>query len=201
MKVDQKTLAANREAILQQAGKLFREHGIEGVTIAEITAAAGMTHGGFYGHFESKTALVAESCRTSLQASAARWRKVAKKVREAGGDPVAALIDDYLTPARRDSRERSCVLAALGAEVSRDPTLQPAMAEGARLLTEVLTELIAERHPDAPPGTAEQAALATLAAMSGGLSLARTLADTPDLSTAALTAAAALAKRAADRST
>ena len=190
-------MAAHRAAILAQAGKLFRQHGIDGVAVADITGAAGLTHGAFYGHFASKSALAADSCRESLEHAAGRWRQRAAAAKRAGEDPIAALIDAYLTPARRDQPDTSCMLAALGPEASRDPTLRSAMATGVNALVAVLAELIAERRPDAAPASHTQAALAALAAMSGGLSLARTLAGDPERSAAVLEGAAALAKRAA----
>jgi TetR/AcrR family transcriptional regulator, transcriptional repressor for nem operon len=196
MKVDRQIMAAHRAAILTEAGKLFRQHGIDGVAVADITGAAGLTHGAFYGHFASKSALAADACQSSLEHAAASWRLRAGAAKSAGVDPIAALIDAYLTPARRDQPDTACMLAALGSEANRDPQLRSAMASGVNALVGVLAELIAERRPDAAPGENVRAALAALAAMSGGLSLARTLAADPDRSAAVLQGAAALAKRA-----
>jgi TetR/AcrR family transcriptional repressor of nem operon len=198
MKVDRQTMAAHRAAILEQAGRLFRRRGIDGVAVADITGAAGLTHGAFYGHFPSKTALAAESCRHSLERSANRWRQRAAQARAAGEDPLATLIDSYLTPERRDSRETSCMLASLGPEVSRDPELCPAMTAGVRALTDVLQELIAERRPEAGSKVHLQTALAVLATISGGLNLARALSADPERSAAALESAASLARQAAE---
>jgi TetR/AcrR family transcriptional regulator, transcriptional repressor for nem operon len=185
---------AHRTAILKHAGKLFRRHGIDGVSVADITHAAGLTHGAFYGHFSSKSDLAAESCRHSLERAAERWREFAATARRAGTDPFDALVDAYLAPAKRDSREASCAIAALGHEASRDPQLRQAMAIGVEALTLVLQELIAERRPKAKPAAHAEAALAALAAMNGGLTLARLLASDPERSDAALSAAARLAK-------
>src|ERR1700733_562867 len=102
MRVNRKTMAEHRAAILEQAGRLFRRHGIDGVAVADITGAAGLTHGAFYGHFPSKTALAAESCRATLELSAHRWRQRAAEARNTGADPIAALIDAYLAPTRLD---------------------------------------------------------------------------------------------------
>src|SRR5580692_11678463 len=121
MRVNRKTMAEHRAAILRQAGRLFRQHGIDGVAVADITGAAGLTHGAFYGHFASKTALAAESCRHSLENSARFWRERVAVARAQGAEPLGALIDSYLTPERRDSRETSCMLASVGPEASRDP--------------------------------------------------------------------------------
>jgi TetR/AcrR family transcriptional repressor of nem operon len=198
MRVDRKTMAAHRAAILRQAGRLFRQHGIDGVAVADITGAAGLTHGAFYGHFLSKTALAAESCRHSLENSARIWRERAAEARSTGADPLEALIDSYLTPTHRDSRAASCMLASIGPEASRDPDLRPELAIGVNALTAVLQDLLAERRPHATPQQHHQAALAVLAALSGGLNLARALSADPERSAAALQSAAALAKRAAE---
>jgi len=198
MRVNRKTMAEHRAAILRQAGRLFRQHGIDGVAVADITGAAGLTHGAFYGHFPSKTALAAESCRHSLENSARIWRERAAEARSAGRDPIDALIDAYLTPVHRDSLGASCMLASVGPEASRDPNLRPDLAAGVTALTLVLQELIVERRPDAEPQQHLRAALAVLAALSGGLTLARALSADPERSAAALQSAAALAKRAAE---
>jgi TetR/AcrR family transcriptional repressor of nem operon len=195
MKVDQPTMRKHRAAILRQAGRLFRRHGVQGVAVADITSAAGLTHGAFYGHFPSKTALAAESCREALVGAAERWRQFAATARRDGDDPFAALVDAYLAPAKRDSPEQSCVLTTLGHEASRDSEMRPAMATGIEALAEVLEELIAARKPDVSPAACAELALAALSAMNGGLALARLLAADPDRSATALRAAAALAKR------
>jgi TetR/AcrR family transcriptional repressor of nem operon len=194
MRVDQKTLAAHRAAILEQAGALFRRRGIESVPVADITRAAGLTHGAFYGHFTSKTALAAESCQHSLERAAERWRQCAADAVRDGQDPLAVLIDAYLSAANRDALESSCALAALGQETSRHPDLRPAIDAGVTALLAVLEDVIAVHQPTAAPASA---ALAVLAAMNGGLTLARALAADPQRSAAALAAAATLAKRAA----
>ena len=194
MRVTPPTKAAHRAAILRQAGTLFRRDGIAAVGVAEITRAAGLTHGAFYGHFPSKTALAAEACCNSLERAAAHWRRRAEQALRDGRDPLACLIDTYLSPASRDTPETACALPALGSEASRDPDLRPAMTQGVAALAEVLTELLAARHPEWDAAQTTQAALAVLAALSGGLMLARTLAADPVKSDAALEAAATMAK-------
>jgi TetR/AcrR family transcriptional regulator, transcriptional repressor for nem operon len=198
MRVDQKTLAAHRAAILEQAGPLFRRRGIDAVAVADITRAAGLTHGAFYSHFASKTALAAESCQHSLERAAERWRQRAAEAVSGGHDPLAALIDAYLSAANRDAPDPSCALAALGPEASRNPDLRPAMDAGVTALVTVLQDVIAARQPEADAATHARAALAVLAAMNGGLILARALSADPERSATALAAAAALAKRAAE---
>lgn len=198
MRVDQKTFAAHRAALLEHAAPLFRRRGIDGVAVADITRAAGLTHGAFYSHFASKSALAAESCSASLERAASRWRQRAADAAQQGDDPLAALIDAYLSPANRDTADPNCTFAALGQESSRDPAMRPAMDAGVSALLAALQEVIAARKPDAGIAWQTSTAMAVLAAMNGGLILARTLAADPERSDAALAAASVLAKRAAE---
>ncbi|MCW3476545.1 TetR/AcrR family transcriptional regulator [Limobrevibacterium gyesilva] len=199
MRVDRKTQAAHRAAILKQAGRLFRRDGIGGVGVAEITRAAGLTHGAFYGHFASKTALAAEACRRSLQDGAVLWRARAARARAAGADPLAAIIDGYLTERHRDQPEDGCALPALGPEIARaEPPLRAALDAGIGALAGVLEEEIAAHRPDLDPAAPARAALAMLSALAGGLILARACANDPERSRAALQAAATMARAAAD---
>jgi len=198
MRVDRKTQAAHRAAILHRASELFRRGGIERVGVADITRAAGLTHGAFYGHFPSKAALAAEACQHSMNGMAELWRNRAAEARVRGQDPLGAVIDAYLSPASRDMPEQGCALSALGAETSRDPALRAAMASGVDALTQVLVEVLTGLHPKRKAAANAQAALAVMSAMSGGLLLARTLVADPERSNAALAAAAGLARRAAE---
>lgn len=198
MKVDRETWARHRAAMLEQAGRLFRRRGIGAVGVADITQAAGLTHGAFYGHFPSKSALAAESCRASLLASAATWRRRAARAAAAGEDPLGALVDAYLTPAHRDAPEGGCAIATLGPEAVRDPELRAALADGTGALLAALRDTLATARPAIPAAARPAAALAVLSAMNGGLILARMLVDQPDASAAALTAAAAAARQAAN---
>src|SRR5271165_2136726 len=93
MKVDRPTREAHNAALLAAAGKLFRGHGLDAVRIADVSSAAGLTHGAFYGHFPSKLALAEAACRSGLQEAAQRWRRRAARARAEGRDPVGAVID------------------------------------------------------------------------------------------------------------
>src|SRR5262245_19371914 len=70
MKVTREQVAENRQKILEAASRLFRDRGYDGVTVAEVMGAAGLTHGGFYGHFASKDELIAETLAVALARSA-----------------------------------------------------------------------------------------------------------------------------------
>ena len=204
MRVTRAQASEHRQALLEQAGRLFRARGIDGVSLAEVARAAGLTHGAFYGHFASKTALVAEAVQGSLLAGAGHWRRRAARARDAGGDPLAAIVDGYLTERHRDAPEAGCALAALGPEMSRahlnqeGAPLADALREGTEALALVLAEEVAVLHPALSPVECRARGLAILAAMTGGLVLARALAADPDASRTALDAAARAARSAAD---
>jgi TetR/AcrR family transcriptional repressor of nem operon len=198
MRVDRHTVETHRAAILAAAGRLFRRGGIATVSVADVTRAAGLTHGAFYGHFPSKEALAAEACRTSLADAADTWRRRTVRARAAGREPIAALIDAYLTERHRDTPEDGCVLAALGPEVARaTPPLSGALADGVTALTAVLEAELAARDPAASQADCAETALAILATLTGGIVLARACRADPDRSRAVLKATARLAREAA----
>lgn len=163
---------ATRERIVATAARLFREKGIDGVGIAELMQQAGLTHGGFYKHFASKDALVAEACGHALDEARLGLAKVAG--RASGEESLEALLSNYLSTSHRDHPERGCAIAALGSEAARGkaPTRQ-VMAAGA----DKLIELVAAQLKTLPPEKARTEARGIVAAMIGGLLLARTTED------------------------
>lgn len=198
MRVNRPTLAIHRAAILEAAGRLFRCRGIGAVPLAEITRAAGLTHGAFYGHFDSKDALAAEACRASLREAAERWTRRAGRARAEGRDPVGALIDTYLTENHRDHPEDGCLLAAIGPELARaGAPLSDALDEGVAALAAVLERELARRDPAGDLQARARQSLAILAALTGGIVLARACRADSVRSRAALEGAAALAHAAA----
>ncbi len=104
MKVSREQVAENRRKILDAASRLFRARGFEAVTVAEVMKAAGLTHGGFYGHFKSKDDLIAQTLAHVLAAGAEGERN------------LASYAAQYLTPDHRDDLAGGCPTAALGAE-------------------------------------------------------------------------------------
>ena len=199
MRVTRALAAEHRQALLEQAGRLFRARGIEGVSLAEVARAAGLTHGAFYGHFPSKSALAAEAVRASLENGVAHWRRRAARARGEGRDALRAVIEGYLTERHRDAPEAGCALAALGPEMSRaEAPLADALRDGTEALAAVLAAEVAALHPGLCAAECRARGLAVLAAMTGGLVLARALAADPAASRAALAAAARGARAAAD---
>lgn len=171
MKVSREQAAENRERVLQTAARLFREKGVDGVGVAELMQAAGLTHGAFYGQFNSKEELVAEACRWALGKTESYWERL--QAREA--DPLAAVIDAYLSPAHRDDPGRGCALTTLGVEAPRrDPGVRRAVSDG---LVNLLTRLEGLLPRRLQAARRRRRALALMASLVGGLVLARAVED------------------------
>src|SRR3954466_13018807 len=95
MKVSREQAAENRERIVQAAARLFRERGFDGIGVADLMSEAGLTHGAFYGQFESKEDLAAQACARALEQSAAKWdRALAGQKPE---DGLKAYVSGYLS--------------------------------------------------------------------------------------------------------
>jgi TetR/AcrR family transcriptional repressor of nem operon len=167
----------NRVAITEASARLFREHGIRGVSVADLMAAAGLTHGGFYGHFASKDALAAEACANAFARSTERWQR---RVADAADGAAArqALIEPFLSAKARASPGTSCPTVALAGDVAREPARAPvraAFTAGVEGLVGVLSALPA----GADAADRRATALADLATMVGALLLARATAGQP----------------------
>jgi TetR/AcrR family transcriptional repressor of nem operon len=170
MRVSREQAAQNRERIVETASRLFREKGYDGIGVADLMKSAGLTHGGFYGHFASKEDLLAEAFGKAMEHSAQTWRELLAK---RPANPRSALAHMYLTPKHRDNPGKGCALASLGPDVARvGPEVRQAMADSFQAQIDALAQAL--------PGAPEQArrdAIATYAAMVGGLLLSRSVAD------------------------
>jgi TetR/AcrR family transcriptional regulator, transcriptional repressor for nem operon len=190
MKVSREQAAANRERIVAVAARLFRERGFEGVGVADLMKEAGLTHGGFYGHFGSKDALAAEACEHALDHSNETWRGLLKSAA-----PLAAIQDQYLSCKHRDGTGQGCLIAALAADIARhqNPTLRRVLTERLRPMIHALMQLM-QLVPGASRQARRRKALAQLSGMIGAVVLARAV-DDPKLSEEILAATrAALAE-------
>ncbi|QDF95432.1 TetR family transcriptional regulator [Azoarcus sp. DD4] len=171
MRVSREQAAENRERVVQTAARLFREHGFDGIGVADLMKEAGLTHGAFYGHFGSKDDLMAEASARALADSLAYWQK---RIETAGDDGLPTILARYLSPAHRDHPGRGCAFAALGAEAQRHtPAVRQAMTAGLRPLIEVFSRLLPGRSKAAK----RQKALAAFSGMVGALVLARAVDD------------------------
>src|SRR5688572_25307297 len=157
MRVTREQMAEHRRKILESAGKLFRAKGFDAVTVADVMQAAGLTHGGFYGHFNSKDDLIAETVAHALTP-------------KEGEVDLADFTKAYLSPRHRDDLAGGCPTAGLAAETIRQaPAARAAMTAGLR-------ETIARMSRGAPGKTAaarRRAAIGSWSAMVGALVLAR----------------------------
>jgi TetR/AcrR family transcriptional regulator, transcriptional repressor for nem operon len=183
MKVSRIQAAENRERILDVATKLFRERGIDGIGVADLMHAAGLTHGGFYGHFKSKEDLVAQACARAVTRMRQNWTNV---IDQATGDPLEALAATYLTAKHRDGAGRGCPMAALGSEIARQgPTVRRAFTDELSPFLDYLSRVVQGNSS----GLRRQKALAAYASLVGALIVSRAV-DDPNLSTEILAAVA-----------
>ena len=162
---------ANHQAIEAAASRLFRERGLSGVSVADLMAEAGLTHGGFYAHYPSKDALAAAACAAAFAQAGADWRARI----EAAADARAArraIAEGYLREVYRDPHAAACPTATLATDVAREPTSHPihaAYVDGVRSQVAVLASL----GTSGDAGRDRADACVQLATMMGGLLLAR----------------------------
>ena len=188
MKVSREQAAQNRERILDAAARLFRERGFEGIGVADTMKAAGLTHGGFYGHFSSKEDLIAQACARAFSRSHQRWSRRAGSTPD---DPLSSIIRSYLTPRHRDDPGTGCALAALGPDVARHgPGVRRAVTEGLRSAFNLLSGLV----PGKSEAARRQKAIGTYASLVGAMIMARAVGD-PALSQEILDAVRAFVSR------
>jgi TetR/AcrR family transcriptional repressor of nem operon len=171
MKVSREQAAQNRERILDAAAQLFRERGFEGIGVADLMKEAGLTHGGFYGHFSSKDDLIAQASARELARSLAYWSKAGD---DASGDRLSAIAALYLTGTHRDNPGAGCVLAALGPDVSRQgPAVRHAVTDYVRSVCDLLANLV----PGKSKAARRSKAISTYATLVGAMVLARAVDD------------------------
>ncbi len=108
MKISKEQAQKNRQQIIEVASQLFRERGFDGIGVADLMRAAGFTHGGFYGHFESKEALMLAACKHAFEEAKLRWKK------QSGTDqiPLKTIATKYCSKQHRDNPGKGCPIAA-----------------------------------------------------------------------------------------
>lgn len=193
MGTSQAEKAASHDRILDIASARIRREGIDSLTVAQLMKDAGLTHGGFYRHFDSREHLVAEAARRALVQGSA-WTIGADRLR--GDQGFAKLVDGYLSEWHRDHPESGCGVAGIAADVARsDGSARTSFSQQVQECLAVLADLL-----DEPDGAvAKHEAMVTLSVLVGAISLARAV-DDPELSKAILTNAATALKDLRSRS-
>ncbi|KPG97167.1 TetR family transcriptional regulator [Pseudomonas sp. RIT-PI-q] len=170
-RVSRKQADLNREIIVEAATRLFRERGLHGISVVDVMGAAGLTHGGFYGHFESKEALAQEASGRAFAQAAGRWKE---RIAEHDDKTAArqALIAPYLSAASRDNPGDSCPVVAFAGDMCHEATesgLRETFMEGLNKLLDSFGSLM-DSGDDARD---RQQALVQYSLMVGALTLAR----------------------------
>ncbi|MFE3190818.1 TetR/AcrR family transcriptional regulator [Nocardia sp. NPDC059240] len=160
---------SNRQDVLDAAAALVRRRGVNGVTVPEVMSAAGLTHGGFYRHFQSKEDLVAQACAAACE----EMNQERERIRAVAPDAASArrtFLERYLSTKHRDAPSQGCGIAALAGDVARteaDSALRQTYAKGLHDMVGQLGDL-GER-----PGTVDDETLVEVALMAGALMLSR----------------------------
>ena len=171
MKVTKAQAQLNRAHIVETASSLFREHGFDGVGVADLMAAAGFTHGGFYRHFDSKVDLMVESAACGIAQTAALME----------GSEARDAVRQYLSREHRDARGAGCTMAALGADAARQTDAVRTVFAGG--VDSVAQALLREGNPLAglDSKVARRKALDILARAVGAIVLSRACPDNSPL--------------------
>ncbi len=139
MRVSREVMARRHDEIIVETSKLLRQRGIGGTSLADLMAAVGLTHGGFYKHFESKEALVAEATARIFQEIQARFEEQSKS--QGAKAALKQYVRDYLTLAHLRSPELGCPLPSFGPDISReDRKLKSVFTKGAQALLSLMAE-------------------------------------------------------------
>ena len=160
----------HHEQIIEVAASRFRQDGVDRVGVADLMHDAGLTHGGFYRHFESRDELVAEAVERALHDGGRAMAAVA----DSPHDPLAAVIDAYLSTSHRDNLGTSCAVTTLAGDVARsNPRARTAYTDQDNIYHDMLVRLLA---PGAS-GPRRAAAIAALSTLVGAVSMARAVND------------------------
>ena len=159
--------AQNRERILSEAARQIREGGLESLSVATLMGRVNLTHGGFYGHFASRSELIAQALERALCEGEGKARASDDPDRQA---TASAMAKSYLSRAHRDAPDTGCAIAALISDVGRadahcravmEPHIETFIAKAARVLG----------------SESEDEAILAVSAMVGALAISRVVTD------------------------
>lgn len=160
----------HHEEIMQASSRLFRERGLNGVSVAQLMAAVGLTHGSFYCHFASKEALAAAACTHAFDQSAARWSNVIA-ANDDSHAAISSIIKRYLAEANRTGAGPECAATGFAGDVAREPADSPIHASFAAGLEKLISTLAGQFA--AENGSPRREAITLFSTLVGALTLAR----------------------------
>lgn len=161
----QEEKARSRERIVAAASRQIRHDGLDGFSVADIMRDAGLTHGGFYGHFDSRDDLVVAGLEKALRESAVAWSEPGKR------HSLARVVKGYLSRAHRDNADSGCAVSALGGEIPRaDAQTREVMSAHLQKYIDGVARMLDH------PGTRDQA-IPIVCAMLGALTMSRLITD------------------------
>lgn len=163
---------ASHERIVDAAARAIRRSGYDGTGVADIMKEAGLTHGAFYAHFESREAMLVEAIdRAGAQANAVAASAIATVPPE---QALQTMLQVYLSKQHLNSIETGCPISALGSEMPRQSA---EVRHAATLRIKEMIDLVARQFPDWGQPAAHERALVTVSTMVGTLILARAVDD------------------------
>ena len=198
MRVSRVQAEENRQAVLNEASRLFRRHGFDGIGLKDLMASAGLTQGAFYKQFASKEDLAAQASGRAIERARRRWSAAAEA---SPADPMAAVVAFYLSMDHRAERMDGCPIVALGSDAARQgDDVKASFEAGIRDYLEMVGAWMGGTDGEADADASRARVMAMLATMVGAMVLARAVND-EDLSKQFLEAAAesVLAASAAER--
>jgi TetR/AcrR family transcriptional repressor of nem operon len=163
----------SHQRIVKTAAARFRERGVDGIGVAELMKEADLTHGGFYGHFDSREQLVAEAVECALRDGGAAVAAIASTKRPPAA-VLGLLVDAYLSLAHRDGLATSCAVTSMANDVARSSArARSAYTKQVGIYLELLAKLIATDKRK----SRRAKAITALATLVGAVSMARAVND------------------------
>lgn len=159
------------ERIVETAARAIRATGFHGVGVADIMKQCGLTHGGFYAHFASREALLAEALERAGADSRERMQEAVQESTARGTSPFRAFVETYLADRHLDALDAGCPVAALASEMPRQaPELRAAAVDRVKALLAGVAMVLPQGHPKETPAL-------IAGQLVGTLQLARTIGD------------------------
>jgi TetR/AcrR family transcriptional repressor of nem operon len=168
LRLTKKQAEQNRHLIVETASRMFRLHGMENASVADIMKESGFTHGGFYNHFKSKDALAAEAIASAFAGTASNLsQKLASG--EHPQEPLSSFIAQYLSPTHRDTKSGGCPAPALSGDAARNGKIvQTAFVKGIKTYLDTIAA-----HMGGDEQEARQQAIALFSGLVGAMMLSR----------------------------